>query len=115
MHVDDLAAVMLADAELLPSDGDDTVAGHPAADPVITGTPLGQRAEVGRRAGIGGPGGEPFGRGAPPYRLVRPVGVFDDPAVDGLLCGRQAGERGAIEQLLAQGAVKPLDLAGGGR
>src|SRR5688500_6588287 len=64
VHVDQLTAVVLAYAELLPGHRDDTVAGDPATDPVIAGAPLGQRAQVECGAGVGGAGGEPLRRRA---------------------------------------------------
>jgi hypothetical protein len=85
VHVDDLAAVVLADAERLPGHRDDAVAGDPASDPVVTAAPLGQRGQIQGGAGVGGPGGEPLRRRAAAERLMRPVGVvLGDPAVDRL-------------------------------
>jgi hypothetical protein len=71
---------------------------------------------TGERRGVRAGQAEPLDRCGHPERLVRPKRVVSgDVVIERALNVGDGGEDPGREQLVAKGAVEPLDLAGGGR
>ena len=103
---DGMAAKRHADAEGMALEVDKTSGHHPSDDVPIA---VSDGREALREAP--GAGGIPAGGCGQAQGLMRPLHVVDGaPAIKGPLGGAQIGEDLALEQLRAQGAMKPLVL-----